>query len=242
MEGYIYDEFCKREKNDWWFVGRRKIISTLLPLYLKKKKGLSIIDIGCGAGDVMMLLAKFGQVKGVDNNRQIVSFNKREGRDVLLGDINKLNLPPSTFDLVTLLEVLEHLDDDTKALEKAFALLRPKGTLLITVPAFSFLWGPHDDAAHHKRRYTKRELEKKLLKTGFKVIKTSYMNTFLFPAVFTFRLIRNVFKVGGKRSDFLAYPPLINGLLQHIFSGEAECLKKVNFPVGVSLLVIAQKP
>lgn len=246
MELFVYEEVCKREKDDWWFVGRRKILSTLLEKYLvqrkAKSKNLAIIDIGCGAGDVMELLAKFGQVLGVDSSKQIAAFNKKMGRKVVVGDITKLDFPQKQFSLVTVLEVLEHLDRDRQALEEVWRILKPGGMLVITVPAFSFLWGSHDVTAHHKRRYTQKEIEEKLQKTGFKIIKISYMNTFLFPIIFSVRILKKLFNIGEGKSDFWEYPPFVNQILKQIFSFEATLLKRTSFPFGTSLLVIAEKP
>lgn len=241
MEAKIYTELEKRENGDWWFIGRRKIISTLLSQHLKNKKNLSIVDIGCGAGDVMNVTKEFGDVIGVDNNKQIIEFNKKSGRNAIIADIKKLPFAKQSFDLVTLLEVLEHLEDDSAALKESCRILKPKGTLILTVPAFPFLWGSHDMVAHHKRRYIKQELVAKLQHSGFKVQKISYMNTFLFPIIFSIRVLKNLFKTDNNKSDFFEYPVLANWLLAHIFSLEAQLLKKINFPFGVSLVAIAQK-
>lgn len=237
----MYDELCKREKNDWWFVGRRKIILTFLEKYLGDRRNLNIADIGCGAGGVVDLLGSYGMVTGVDKDRHIVKFNKKNGRRVVCGDLGKLNFPDSSFDLVTLLEVLEHVDDDLNGLREVFRVLKKRGIFFISVPVFPFLWSSHDFASHHKRRYTKKELETKLLKTGFKILNISYFDSFLFPVILFYRLWANLFDKEKNKSNFINYPPFINFLLKLIFCSEAFFLKVFNFPVGVSLLVIAKK-
>lgn len=242
MEAFVYDELQKREAKDWWFVGRRNIILALLTKYFPRKKNLSIIDIGCGAGDVIELLKPFGKVIGIDSDKGIVEFNRRKGRDVYWGKIYKLGLPKESINLVALLEVLEHLGDDRKALREIFQILKTQGLLIITVPAFSFLWGSHDIAAHHKRRYTEKELERKLRDSGFQVIKISYMNTFLFPPIFFIRIFKNLLHIGQGRSDFFECPSFLNVLLEKIFSLEARLLSKINLPFGISVIALAKKP
>lgn len=241
METFIYDELVKREENDWWFVGRRKIILTLLNKYLVGQRNLSILDIGCGAGGMIEYLSNYGQVIGLDKDKHIVDLNLKKGKNVVCGDIKKLNFSNDSFDLITLLEILEHLDDDSSGLKEVFRVLKPQGILLVTVPAFPFLWSSHDSVAHHKRRYTKRELERKLSKSGFKILKISYMNIFLFPVIFLFRLFKNLFSREKNKSDFIDYPAFLNHLLKLVFSSEAFFLKTISFPFGVSLLVLAQK-
>lgn len=241
MEPFVYDELRKREKDDWWFVGRRQIILILLGKYLAGRKNLLIIDIGCGAGDVIDVLGSYGKAIGVDNDKQIVEFDKKKGRNVVYGDINKLDFPNDTFDLVLLLEVLEHLDSDMAGIKEVFRILKPQGIFLATVPALPLLWSSHDFAAHHRRRYTKKELEKKLTMSGFNILKISYINTFLFPVIFLIRLWRNLFSAQKNKSDFIDYPPFLNFLLKLVFSSEAFFLKAVNFPIGVSLLALVKK-
>lgn len=241
MKPYIYDELCRREKKDWWFVGRQKIISAILQRYLKGKKNLSIVDIGCGAGNIMDILGKFGTVRGVDNNKEIVKFNRENGKEVFLGDICKLKLPEKSFHLVTLLEVLEHVEDDNRALKMVRHILKPEGLIIVTVPAFPFLWGSHDVEAFHKRRYSKKELEDKLSSAGFTLVKVSYINTFLFLPISLIRILKNIFNLGRGKSDFIEYPFLANFFLEKIFSLEAKFLTNFNFPVGVSILAVARR-
>lgn len=237
----MYEELCKRAKEDWWFVGRRHIIMSLLKRHLNGKKDLSIIDVGCGAGDVIDSLKVIGNALGVDNDKHIVNFNRENGRDVRFGDINKLDFPDNSFDMVTLLEILEHLEDDRGGIKEAFRVLKPKGMILVTVPAFPFLWSSHDSTAHHKRRYIKSELEKKLIDSGFEIIKITYINSLLFPFIYIFRLLKNLTGEKQDTSDFMDYPPIFNNILKIIFSFEANLIKKINFPFGVSLLVLARK-
>lgn len=240
----MYHELCKREKDDWWFVGRRKIILTFLKKYLGKRGDLAILDIGCGAGGIIDLLGSYGTVTGVDKDKWIVKYNRESGREVVCGDIVRLSLPESSLDLVTLLEVLEHVDDDMKGLKEINRVLKPKGILFISVPVFPFLWSSHDFASHHKRRYTKIELLSKLTNSGFQILNVTYFDSFLFPVILIYRFWANLFGKGeykSNKSNFINYPPIVNFFLKLIFSSEALFLKNFNFPLGVSLLVVAEK-
>ncbi len=237
----MYDELRKREKDDWWFVGRHKIIANFLEKYLGNKKDLKILDIGCGAGGMIDLLSQYGTTIGVDKDRQIAQFNRKNGRKVFHGDLVKLSFPDSSFDLVSLLEVLEHVDDDLQGLKEVRRILKPGGTFFISVPVFPFLWSSHDYASHHKRRYMKGELLDKIKKTGFRIKNVTYFDSFLFPVILTYRFWSNVFVKEKYKSNFIDYPPLVNGFLKLIFSSESFFLKRFNLPLGVSLLVIARK-
>lgn len=237
----MYDELCKREKDDWWFVGRKKIISNFLEKYLANQRNFTILDIGCGAGGMIDHLSSYGTVTGVDKDKQIARFNRKNGRKVIHGDLVKLNLPDSSFDLVSLLEVLEHVEDDVCGLKEVYRILKPGGIFFISVPAFPFLWSSHDYASHHKRRYTKSELLKKLSKSGFRILNVSYFDSFLFPIILVYRFWTNLFGKEKYKSNFIDFPPIINAFLKIIFSSESFFLKRFNFPLGVSLLVIARK-
>lgn len=237
----MYFELEKREKDDWWFVGRRKIILTFLKKYLRKKHDLRIIDIGCGAGGIVDLLGRYGTVTGVDKDKHIVNYNKKNGRKVTCGNLDKLNFSDNSFDLVTLLEVLEHVDDDMNGLKEVNRILKPKGIFFISVPAFPFLWSSHDYASHHKRRYTKSDLLKKLTESGFRVLNITYFDSFLFPVILIYRFWTNMRGKEPYKSNFIDYPWVVNGFLKLIFCSEAFFLKYFNFPLGVSLLVIAKK-
>lgn len=237
----MYDELCKRERDDWWFVGRRKIILTFLKKYLKKKHDLKIVDIGCGAGGMIDLLGYYGTVTGVDKNKHIVHHNKKNGRKVYCGNLDKLNFSDNSFELVTLLEVLEHVNDDMKGLKEVYRILKPEGIFFISVPAFPILWSSHDYASHHKRRYTKKELEMKLLKSGFDILNISFFDSFLFPIIVIYRFWANLIGKDKFKSNFINYPPFINSFLKVIFCSEAFFLEKFNFPLGVSLLAIVKK-
>jgi SAM-dependent methyltransferase len=146
-----------------------------------------------------------------------------------------------TFDLVCLLDVLEHIDDDRASLRAVFDLLGTNGRMLLTVPACKFLWSAHDRALHHKRRYRKSELVAKVVEAGFRLDYVTYFNTFLFPVVAMVRLLHNL--LGSRVDTDVALPAQgLNLVLQKIFAAEKALLPQLRLPFGVSLLLVARRP
>lgn len=241
MEDSYYKEYFKREEKDWWFNGREKIVLSVLKPFFSERKNWVIGDIGSGSGRILDKLQLYGTVVGVDNSPLAVEFCQKKKRNVFLGDASHLEFPDSSFNLITMLEVLEHLEGEKAALKEARRVLKRKGLLILTVPAFPFLWGSHDLVSHHKRRYSKGELKRKLENEGFQIVKVSYFNSYLFPVVAVVRLFRRLTKSRKLQSDFLNLPPTLNWLLERMFSSERYLLRWVSLPFGVSLLVLARK-
>jgi SAM-dependent methyltransferase len=145
--------------------------------------------------------------------------------------------------MLTAFDVIEHLDDDMGALRTMRECLRPGGILVVTVPAFNALWGPHDVINHHRRRYTRRVLLQRLRAAGFVPERTSYFNSWFFLPVAAIRLFRRLAPTSGEpKSDFRTPHPLINRLLCSIFSFEARLMQRFSLPVGVSIICICTKP
>jgi SAM-dependent methyltransferase len=145
------------------------------------------------------------------------------------------------YAVVTMLDVLEHLEDDVAALREVARILRPGGIVLITVPAFSFLWSRHDELAHHYRRYRRFELCRRLREAGLEPQFVSYFNFFLFPAIALVRLATKALGIRKEGSDFAATPVLLNGVLGALFGAERFLLRFMPLPFGVSVLAVAKK-
>jgi SAM-dependent methyltransferase len=224
----------------WWFVARRKIIQKILNSW-PHDGTRSILEIGCGTGGNLKLLSTYGAVSGVEQDDKALSL--ANGRKIC--PVKKGALPDSipfaqTFDLICLLDVLEHITDDLAALQAARNKLLPTGKVLITVPAYNFLWSSHDVELHHKRRYNRKDLSDLLLKAGFKVRYSTYFNTFLFPLIAVIRICNSLFK-RQSGTDVSMPPGVINKSLMKIFSGERFFLPGFSLPFGVSILVLAEK-
>jgi SAM-dependent methyltransferase len=193
------------------------------------------------------MLREFGSVEGIDAAAQAVAYcGARFGEtvDVRLGSIPH-DLPPAgQADVITAFDVIEHLDDDRSALLAIHHSLPPGGTLVVTVPAFAFLWSNHDVVNHHRRRYTRPQLQGLLESVGFVVEGISYFNTWLFPAAAAIRVLgrhhRSRHRVAT--DDFTMPPAWLNRLLLELFASEARVLRFTSLPVGVSIFALARRP
>ena len=238
----MYRIFFEIQKKHWWFVARKKIIMDLIYRYLNKSSDIKILDIGCGSGLMLNVLEDVGQTYGMDVSDEAINFSKQ----IFRGKVAKGFLPDqipyqeSFFDLITALDVIEHVEKDDDSLKAIYRLLVPGGKAVITVPAFMLLWSRFDELNEHKRRYTLQELKSKLLHAGFDVEKISYYNTLLFPVVFFIRMFNNAIKRNGA-SDIDMPNFLLNSALEKIFSSEKYILKFLNLPIGVSILAVVGK-
>ncbi|MDH6154051.1 SAM-dependent methyltransferase [Polynucleobacter sphagniphilus] len=239
MKQIAFKEMSTLENQHWWFVSRRLIIFKFLES-INIKKNANILEIGCGTGGNLNMLSNFGNVSGMEMNEEAKKFaeevhkNKYEVRlgssphNITYDEVEK-------FELCCLFDVLEHIEEDTQTLECLKRILKPNGIIVITVPAYQWLFGPHDLILEHKRRYTKKELIEKSNKAGLELIRSSYFNTLLFPAILFFRIIEKV--NGDQKSTVMDRPnKIINNLLKAIFSLEYRVLKKYNLPYGASII------
>ncbi len=233
----------------WWFRGRRRILTRLVAdLPLPRASDARILDAGCGTGANTPALAKFGRVFGVDASP--VPLSLREDRRAGLARLEHLPFASGSFDLVAALDLLEHLDDDLAGVRELGRVLSPKGRgpscgidggwLLVFVPAFEQLWGLQDDVSHHRRRYTAQSLRSLLTRAGLRVRRLSYFNTALFFPILAARLAMRVVRPPVPTENNLTTPAL-NRLFGAVFGAEAAVLQRVDLPLGVSLLALAQR-
>jgi len=245
MQKEFYAEYFEIEDRHWWFVGRRRVLLAVLDRYLKHHKANHILDVGCGTGTMLGYLSRYGHAQGIDADEQAVRFCIERGvGDVQQVTASTLPFADGTFDLVTILDVLEHIDDDAGTLRELHRVLRPGGLLLVSVPAYRFLWGPQDEISNHKRRYVARTLRARLVDAGFRVRRLSYFNTILFPTIAGIRLLRPYHPGSPNlKSDFtMTRPGPTNTLLGGLFGLEAPVVRRIDLPFGVSILALAQKP
>lgn len=236
------------ERTYWWFVGKRylarTILKTVVPMDGPKDKAL--LDIGCGTGMVMELLGNFGNAFGMDVSSEALRFLRKSDRHRLVkaNADNAVPFKDDTFSTITCLDVLEHLDDDLSALKEAYRVCAPGGHMILTVPAFHFLWSPHDEALHHRRRYTRSSLLHAVSRCKWQVAGCSYYNLALFLPILAVRMLSRYRRQGvNPRSDFsLAFPRWLNAMLAGLFCAEIRLLRFLYFPFGVSLVAILRKP
>jgi SAM-dependent methyltransferase len=242
MKTFLYRDFHYLEERHWWFVGRQKIIFTLIQRYAPQPA--RILDAGCGAGYTTSALRRFGEVFAFDSAPEAVAYAMERELQVKQGEMTAIPYADEDFEVVTALDVLEHAENDKLALTELWRVMKTGGALFFTVPAYRFLWSPHDDVNQHKRRYTAKEVRAKMAETGFSLLKLSYYNTLLFPPIAATRAFRRLFPAAEveNRSDFsLPYHGGINTILTSLFTLEARLLRSMNFPFGVSLVGVAKK-
>lgn len=240
VDARIYTEMAALEDRHWWFVARRRILDKMLA-GLPLPSDAQILEAGCGTGGNLAMLARYGHVYGMEANAEAIKLASAKGvAEVCAGYLpNDIPFPEKNFDLIVLFDVLEHLDDDAAALSALRARLKPGGWLLVTVPAFPFLWSGHDEIHHHKRRYRARSLRALTESAGYHVRYLSYFNTWLLPLIAVARL------ASGKEGEGSAGSmpnKFLNTLLTKIFASERFFLGHIAFPAGVSLLVMARNP
>ncbi len=252
MQQHTYAIMRRVEESHWWYVGRRRIIrsfvesiSPLVNAAAALRGGANsrpeILDVGCGTGANLEMLSEFGDASGVDVSAEAVAFCHARGFEgVKQAVAEALPFEDGSFELVTSLDVIEHLDDDVAGLKEMRRVLRPNGRVLLAVPAFMFLWGVQDDVSNHRRRYTLPELRKAVLEAGFEIERASYWNiSFFVPTL----LGRIVMRATGVRPESEANitPGFLNGMLGVILGTESSLLRHVNLPFGVSIVCVARR-
>jgi SAM-dependent methyltransferase len=225
--------------NHWWFRARLAILIACMRRALPRRP-LRLLELGCGTGDVLAALGEFGEAVGMEPHPDLAAVARRRGLDVRGGRLpSDLVVPEGWADAVLLLDVIEHLDDDAAGLDTARRALAPGGLLVVTVPAYAWLWSGHDVALGHRRRYTATGVRRLVARAGFRVERVTYFNTLLFPALAARRLWRGL---RGNAGHDLAEPPRrLNVWLERVFALERHVVPRAGLPFGVSLLLIARR-
>jgi len=245
MDAEAYKEMIELQEEHWWFVARRDVIQSFIKIQIPQGSASKVLEIGCGVGGNVGLLSQSGHYRGIDMHKPAIDYCSEkypqfEFQCTRVEDISQ-EFSSNKFDSIYVLDVLEHIDDQVAILKSAQNYLTQSGKILLTVPAFKFLWSPHDEFVHHVRRYTKAGLKKVLEDSGYKVERISYFNSILFPLALIQRLGMRV--LNRKLNTHLSTPPtIVNWLLKVIFTQEAWILKRINLPVGLSIIaVVSQK-
>ena len=243
MERHTYPIMYESEGKHWWFVGRRRILESFVREICESlgKERPRILDVGCGTGANLEMLMKFGEAEGVDVSEDALSFCRARGLgNVRRGAAEKLPYEDGTFDLVTALDVVEHLDDDAAGLREMRRVLKPEGRALLFVPAFMFLWGVQDDVSHHRRRYTAGELRRAVRGAGFEVERLTYANITFFAPILVGRLLMRLTGLRPASENNINVSAL-NGILGRLLGAERAILRRLNLPFGVSALCVARR-
>lgn len=239
-----YEIMYAHELRHWWFRGRRRVLVDLVKDYAADNDGrLHILDCGCGTGGNSNSYAPFGRVYGIEPDSGAVQLARRRGGAVLCR-ASGIDLPfkADSFDVVVASDVLEHIDDDARAVREITRVLRPGGAFVFSVPAHPWLFGPHDAALFHRRRYVERGLRDLVEHAGLRIGRLSYWNSTLFPLYCVHRLLGRFWGSPSTHSDVQAPPGVLNELLSSLLSVEAALLRHFRLPWGLSLIGVALRP
>jgi SAM-dependent methyltransferase len=238
-----YARMAEYEQSYWWHLGRLEIIQIYMKRAVRNKSTSIILNVGCGTGGMINMLEKFGTVDNVDASNDAIAFVKQLGHERIT-KVDDIALPfnDKIYDAVGAFDVLEHIEDHLRALREWKRVLKDDGAIIITVPAYQWLWSEHDVSLHHRRRYTVKSLMAVAAEAGLKPEKKSYAISFSLPLVVGFRVTSRVL---GQKSDsetsYVSVPRAINKFFIALLKIEAKLHSKVSLPAGTSVITILRK-
>lgn len=242
MEDRVYAQLYALEDRHWWFRGRRAVIWSLLG-GVELPRNARLLDAGCGTGRNLVEYRALGHGWGVDPSPHAVASCRERGLlDVTEAGLEALPFDDQQFDLMLACDVLEHVERDTDALVELSRVAAPRGRLLITVPAYQWLWSYHDESHHHHRRYTLTRLRRLVMAAGWRVERATYFNSVLLPPIAVARSLTGRKAGAPMRSDYDLAPKLLNGILELPMLAEARAIARgVSFPAGVSIGMVCAR-
>ena len=242
MDTHEYERLAEYEEWYWWHRARQTIVQTLLRRYAPR--GARILDVGCGTGATSRSLREFGRVVGLDVGMDALRFAHGRGLPVAGSLAAPLAVRSDSADVVVALDVLEHLPDDRGAAREMLRILAPGGVLVVTVPAYQFLWSSHDVALGHQRRYRRAQLESVLRDSGLQIEICSYVMASVFPVAALVRLKDRFLpaKNTTAESGYVPTPPLLNSILSHVVGLGGRVVQWTRLPFGLSVVAVARRP
>jgi SAM-dependent methyltransferase len=245
MDADLYDQLWRVEQEHWWFQARRHIVWSLVERHVAggRERRLRVCDIGCGTGGNLFALADRHDVVGVEHSPQALEYARRRlGDRVRAGSLpDGVDLPPASFDVVLMTDVLEHIEDDTRSAATALRLLRAGGIVVATVPAYPWLYSQFDARLHHFRRYSKRQFRALWRVPEAEILLLSHYNTLLFLPAATVRLVSKLLPSRDATHDLDVPPRPLNRLLAPIMKRESALLGRMPLPFGLSLVAVVRK-
>ena len=238
MERVVYEQMAELDERHWWYRARRQVLADLIRREAAPPEGAHVLEIGCGTGHNLPMLAQFGEVDALELDEQARAVaEKRLGRAVMGAPLPEITgVRDGYYDLIGAFDVIEHIEDDGAALASIAGKLKPGGKFVMTVPAHQWMWSAHDVVNHHKRRYSKRRLKALVEGSPLKLHKVGYFNSLLFPLAVAERLAS---KVRGKDSADLKLPPApLNAALERLFEAERYLVGRLPLPPGLSLFAV----
>lgn len=239
MDRTVYDQMAALDQRHWWYRARRVVLAALIRRRAPMPRGAKILEIGCGTGHNLAMLAEFGEVDALELDAAARGIAEtRLGKPVLSAPLPQLKgVPRRHYDLIGAFDVIEHIEEDHAALMSIARRLKPGGKLVMTVPAHQWMWSAHDVVNHHVRRYSRRRLQFLVANTPLRLDAIGYFNSLLFPVAVAARMASKL--RGTDRADLTLPAAPINGLLETTFALERHLIGRVPLPPGLSLFAVA---
>ena len=239
MERVVYEQMAALDQRHWWYRARREVLAALIRRKALPPAGAKVLEIGCGTGHNLAMLAEFGEVDALELDPEARKIAEgRLGKPVLSAPLPQLKgVPRDHYDLIGAFDVIEHIDDDHAALMSIARRLKPSGKLVMTVPAHQWMWSAHDVVNHHVRRYSRSQLQQLIANTPLRLEAIGFFNSLLFPVAVAERMVS---KLRGKDEADLKLPAApLNAALEKAFALERHLVGRVPLPSGLSLFAVA---
>lgn len=248
MDHKFYKEYYELEREGWWFKARLSILESYCKKIINHPE-MKILNVGAATGATSEMLSKFGEVTSLEYDEFCCKFLKEKtGIEAINASLTDLPFEDDSYDIICAFDVIEHIEDDIKAIEEIHRVLKPNGKYFLTVPAFQSLWSNHDVINHHFRRYRKNQFNKLIVNNKLKINYSTYFNFWLFIPISIVRFILNNIPrkkdsdSTGSDNEIMQSSKIVNGILYRIFYSEKFLLKlNIKFPFGVSILTIGSK-
>jgi SAM-dependent methyltransferase len=239
MERVVYDRMAELDELHWWYRARRGVIAALIERHAKPPPDAALLEVGCGTGHNLPMLAEFGRVDAIEIDEEARTIaEKRLGRPIHGSRLPELpGIAEHHYDLIGAFDVIEHVDEDHAAVASLAKRLKPGGKLVVTVPAHQWMWSAHDVVNHHQRRYSKAGLKALIDGSPLKLEKIGYLNSLLFPLAVGARFAGKL--VGKDSSDDTLPPKPVNWAFEKIFGLERHLVGRLPLPPGLSLFAVA---
>lgn len=244
MQEIVYHSQFEAEDSYWWFIARNRILEKTVRTFCELKPTFNLLDVGCGTGGFASLLKSDCNVIGIDTSDIALDYSRKRGltniKNCYLNQFDKNQY--GKIDAITMLDVIEHIEDDAKVVKEAYDLLVNGGYMFASVPAYQWLWSHHDEIHMHYRRYTVTRFKKLFRDAGFKVMYSSYFNTILFPPAVLKRFIDKITGAGQKNDAPIdEVPDFVNTVFTKLFMLEKSLIPSVMLPFGLSIVLVAKK-
>ena len=239
MERIVYEQMAELDDRHWWYRGRREVLAALIRRCATPPQGARLLEIGCGTGHNLAMLAEFGTVDGLEVDPVARALaEQRLGSPIYKAPLPDLEgVPERAFDMVCAFDVIEHIADDKAALASIARLLKPGSRLVMAVPAHQWMWSAHDVVNHHQRRYSKKRLRRLIEQSPLRLEKIGYFNSLLFPLAVADRVKSRLTK--NETGDLNMPPAALNSALERAFAAERHLIGRVPLPPGLSLFAVA---